>query len=319
MVGKLDLVAVGRAYTDLVAEVSPAFFQKYNIPLDSGLALSVEQLQAMQNELVSPKLLAGGSAANTVSIVAALGGTAGFFGKVYNDQTGNFFLEDFKRRGVEMCCAPYSDEDGMSALCLVLTTSTGQRSFAYNSGCADRFLKKEFQQFDFNRADHFLIDAYLLIGSPATPVIVEAIGCAKGKTKIVINLQDIPSWNEHRGMASLIFDQADIIIGNEAEQEAFARALKAAFKPEQIIITTKGDRGAQAIFQNMHFNVNAEKPASMMDSVGAGDAFTGGFLKGLSRKMDIENSLKLATKTATAILCEVGGRPTKSLAHLVPT
>ena len=45
--------------------------------------------------------VSGGSAANTMAGVAALGGTAGFVGKVADDPLGQVFIHDIRASGVE--------------------------------------------------------------------------------------------------------------------------------------------------------------------------------------------------------------------------
>ena len=58
----------------------------------------------------------------------------------------------------------------------------------------------------------------------------------------------------------------------------------------------------------------SENHQSIVDSTGAGDAFAGGFLYGLSQNMSLPAAGKLAALTAAEIIRIWGGRPEKSLA-----
>jgi sugar/nucleoside kinase (ribokinase family) len=48
----------------------------------------------------APVPASGGSVANTIAGLAALGATAGFLGKTGNDRLGDFFKQDLLKRNV---------------------------------------------------------------------------------------------------------------------------------------------------------------------------------------------------------------------------
>ncbi|MDD5585514.1 MAG: adenosine kinase [Alphaproteobacteria bacterium] len=311
---KYCAVAAGRTFTDIIAHVTHAFLDEHGIPLDAGKAFDAETLQHIRSHLKDAQMAAGGTAANAISIVAALGGKAGFFGKVGRDDVGRFFLDDFDQRGVKLCCDPLAAE-GMSATCLCLLTEDGQRSFATHHGCADSYSPGDFAGFDFAAAEFFMIDAELLTRSAAEPVIREAFSAAKGKTRLVVSLHNVNAWLEegHGERARFIAGMADLVIGNEAEQTSFQKAVPLPHKPGQLVVTTMGARGAEARSQTETVSVPGQKPPVFVSSVGAGDAFTAGLLFGLSRNAGIGESLQLGVRSALAILGEIGARPTRPM------
>jgi len=310
---KYCVVAVGRAYTDVIADVSKDFLEKRNIPFDAGREFDIPALRKIQSELKNPRMVAGGSSANTVAVLAALGGKAGFFGKVCHDEMGDFFLEDFRKRGVSLCCDPFDHQGTMSAVCLVLLTKSGHRSFVMGTNCAEDFSIKDFRSFDFRSTDFFLIDVQLLSDGKAPAVIRDAIEYAQDKTKIVFSFHNVNIWKDQQHIARYIVEKADILIGNDAEQTLFHNVLKLQHPPHQIIVTTKGENGVEARVGNKHIDIPGDRPKHFVSSVGAGDSFLAGFLFGLSKGLSLEASLKYGVKTALAILEEVGARPTHSL------
>jgi sugar/nucleoside kinase (ribokinase family) len=320
---KFIVVAAGRAYTDVVARVNPDFLKKYNIPADSQRECTVAMIQQIQAELLQEELIvAGGSSANIAAMVTTLGGKAGFFGKVYDDDTGNNFIHDLQSRNVEFCCNHYDKTVKMSGTCLVLLTHE-LRSFVYNTGCSDNFLATDFDQFDFSTAYFFLIEAHLLTSPVAKKNIAKALELAKEKSRIVINLHGIVLWdNEHIESARLIAATADIVIGNEMEHQAFDAAERLFQLPRlitQIKVITKAEQGAEAIqlgAQNYH--APAIPPIKLVSTVGAGDAFCGGLLFCLARGSGIQESLIGGTVTASIILEQTGARlsPSHSLKDL---
>jgi sugar/nucleoside kinase (ribokinase family) len=319
---KFNVVAVGRACTDIVAHVDKEYLKLYHIPCNGQRQVTTSEMQEMREHLLAPETVGGGPSANTVADVTALGGKAGFFGKINaHEIANNFFLNDLNERGIVLCCNPAVNAEASSAFCLVLLTDH-HRSFAFNPGCADDYAIKDFAQFDFTSTDFFLIEAHLLTSANAMPAVLKALEFAQSKCQIVVNLHGILSWKGLFTVATVIAEHADIIIGNQSEQMAFAqirRMYQRTADTAQLFVSTKGENGAEAIKTgDRSWHVNAISPAQLVSTVGAGDAFIAGFLMGLSTGLDIAESLNRGVHCAAAILEELGARPpvARSLNHL---
>ncbi len=307
-VRKFDVVAAGRAFTDVIARVPAGFLEKWDIPRDAGREFDAATMRAIRASLQAPVMAAGGTGANMAATFAALGGRAGFFAKTGRDETGFFFLKDFEERGVALCCDPYI-EGGASAVCLVLLTEDGFRSFATSSGCADSFEAGDFRNFDFASTRFFVVDAELLTLSSSSGVLLEAMDFAKGKTRLVVNLHNNRAWPDFPDVARYIAGNADIVIGNADEFASFSEVMALPHSPEQAVVTTHGTDGVTAFHGGASFSVPAHRPERFVSSVGAGDAFMAGFLFGLSNGADIEKSLRCGIRAAVAVLKETGARP----------
>ena len=190
-----------------------------------------------------------------------------------------------------------------------------ESQFAYNVGYADKFGTKDFDPALFGAADFFLVEAFLLARPSAEIAVIGAMETAKGKTRIVVNLQHIPSWKNYTRQAQAIIELADIIIGNDNEQNLFRQVMDAPGLPQQMIVTTMAERGAELRMGAKRFSV-AAYPCRIANGIGAGDAFAAGFLLGLSKGWDANESLNAGARAASAILEEISARPTKSLSHL---
>ncbi len=317
---KFSVVAVGRAYTDVIAHVTQNFLDFHGIPVNGSLGCSASKLQEICSKVEPLQIIPGGPSANTAATIVSLGGTAGFFGNVHNDDNGLKFLEDFTSRGVALSCSPHHNAFQMSATCLVLLSGEN-RSIVYNEGCADSFAKDDFNKFDFLSANFFLIEAYLLTESSAKSIIMGAINQAQNRSNIVVNLQGIMSWNMCTEELQYINSKADVIIGNQEEQAAYSCAknlIRANHKSSQLVITTKGAAGAMvAQDDRVLLEIAASAPNHFVSSVGAGDAFIAGFLLSQSRGLSIKESMSNATQVATCILEEAGGRSARSIVDLI--
>src|SRR3546814_6113889 len=71
--------------------------------------------------------ISGGSAANTLAGMAALGMKCGLIGQVCDDQLGGVFTHDIRSLGIDYRTEPRSGEPS-TARCLILVTPDAQRT-----------------------------------------------------------------------------------------------------------------------------------------------------------------------------------------------
>jgi sugar/nucleoside kinase (ribokinase family) len=76
---------------------------------------------------------------------------------------------------------------------------------------------------------------------------------------------------------------------------------------DQILILTDGERGSYLYYQNNVIHQEAIKPKKIVDSTGAGDAFTSGFLSSYFKEKNPIKALKTASEYASRILEKMGG------------
>ncbi len=306
---KYCVVAAGRAFTDIIAHVPDGFIESRGIPKDAGIEFDPNSLSQILSLLRDPVMSAGGTGANMAASIAALGGKAGYFGKVGHDEAGKFFLKDFEKRGVDLCCDPYV-ENGSSAVCLVILTEDGHRSFVTSSGCADAFTQNDFKDFDFSSTHFFSIDAELLITTSIAPLYFEVIEQAKRNTRIVVNTHNVRTWKEHVNAAKFTANYADVIIGNRDEYASLQEVVPLPSGADQLIVTTYGTEGVVSLQGGVSLFEPAIKPEEFVSSVGAGDAFMAGFLFGLSNNLNVKKSLDCGIQSAVAVLGQTEARPT---------
>src|SRR3546814_4090053 len=84
----LDVVCIGNALVDVRAKADHAFLTTHGIP--KGSMTLIDEARALQlYDAMGPAVeVSGGSAGNTATGVASLGGRAAFLGKVRDDQLG---------------------------------------------------------------------------------------------------------------------------------------------------------------------------------------------------------------------------------------
>ncbi len=112
--------------------------------------------------------------------------------------------------------------------------------------------------------------------------------------------QSIPAW-EAEELARAI-SRARMLISNEYELSMIMNntglSVVRMLRSVNVIITTKGDRGADIITRRGMVAVPAIPTDNAVDPTGAGDSFRGGLLAGLVRGLPVQRAVQMGTVCA---------------------
>src|SRR6185295_8017766 len=98
---RLDVLTIGNAIVDVIAETTDAFLQAEGLTKNSMRLIDAEEAERLYSHMGPAREVSGGCAGNTAAGIAAFGGRAGFVGGVANDQLGAFYRHDLNAIGVE--------------------------------------------------------------------------------------------------------------------------------------------------------------------------------------------------------------------------
>jgi adenosine kinase len=107
-------------------------------------------------------------------------------------------------------------------------------------------------------------------------------------------------------------DGAALVMCNDYELELIRQ--KTGFGEAEILahadglVVTKGEKGCTIILDGQQVDVAAVTPSRIVDPTGVGDAFRGGFLKGMARGADAVVSARLGAVAAAYALEHLGGQ-----------
>jgi adenosine kinase len=73
------------------------------------------------------------------------------------------------------------------------------------------------------------------------------------------------------------------------------------------VVVTKGEKGASIVLRDRSIDIPAVTPAAIVDPTGVGDAFRGGFMKGMAAAADFETCGRLGSVAAAYALEHMGG------------
>ena len=321
-----DVVAIGNAIVDVIARADDGFIAENGLRKGSmQLLFSTEEAEALYERMGPGIETSGGSAANTLAGLAALGLDCGFIGQVADDQLGQVFTHDMRSQGVRFDTAPRPGEPP-TARCLIVVTPDGQRTMNTFLG-ASRFLPASALSLDLIAdASILYLEGYLWDPEEPRAAMRRAIEAAKqAGRRVAFTLSDVFCIERHRAdFLKLIEDGAiDILFANENELlsleqgEDFEAAVAAVAARVPLLVVTRSEHGAIAVKNGERAEVPAEPVEAVVDTTGAGDLFAAGFLAGQARGRSLEESLTIGAICAAEVISHVGPRPQADIRKLV--
>ena len=131
----LDLIGIGNAIVDVLAQVDDAFLESESLAKGGMALIDAERAASLSQAVAAERELSGGSVANTMVGLADLGGRAAFIGKVGTDSLGETFRTELTKTGVDFL-TPDAQSGPPTAQCVVLVTPDAQRTMnTYLGAC----------------------------------------------------------------------------------------------------------------------------------------------------------------------------------------
>jgi sugar/nucleoside kinase (ribokinase family) len=323
---RLDVLAIGDAVVDVIAAAEDGFLESERLVKGSMQVLDAEGATRLYAHMRHARETSGGSAANTMAGVAALGRRAGFVGQVANDQLGEIFAHDIRALGVEFLTPPRSGGEP-TGRCLILVTPDAQRTMNTFRGAAHELSVEALDRAQIEGSAILYLEAYLWRSEGPRTAMKEAVRIAHAAgRKVALTLSDIACIGPHRQdfMALIDAGAIDLLFANEAEIMSLADLpeLEAAIASVQdkvpLLVVTCGADGALAVENGRRITTPiARIGAGVVDTTGAGDLFAAGVLAGLAEGRGLGDALKMGSIAAAEVISHFGARPEADLRALV--
>lgn len=305
-----SVLGIGNALVDLIYKLpSDQVLRDLRLPKGSMTLVDPQRARNIQEYLhsVSPTLSTGGSASNTISSIASLGGRCGFIGRTgKNDPHGLFYTSDLENHGIR---AHFSQSEIQTGTAITLMSPDTERTFATCLGAAATLCAEDLDPAVFEGYDYFHVEGYLVQNYP---LLETAISMAK-RAGLAVSL-DMASYNvvvEHRGFIGEMLERGvDIVFANEEEAEAYTgkkelEALLELSRQVPTAIVKLGPRGSIVMDKGRLHVISAES-VEKIDSNGAGDSYAAGFLYGKSIGLSTQACGEIASTVATEVVKVVG-------------
>jgi sugar/nucleoside kinase (ribokinase family) len=304
------IIGMGNALVDVLVRIDDdSLLEKLHLPKGSMQLIQEDTLSEIRKYTSGMKIhrSTGGSAGNTVCALAALGANPGFIGKIGQDETGAFFGDTLRQRGVNALLATCDLPSGIAS---TFISTDGERTFGTYLGAAATLRAEDLSRKMFAGYNYLYIEGYLLQDHG---LMLRAVQLAKEEGLQVC--LDMASYNvveaERDFFDQLIVKYVDIVFANESEALAYTgkaphEALEEIASKCSIAVVKTGKEGSLVKKGTEVIQLLSCPVDNVLDTTGAGDFYAAGFMYGLTCGYSLEKCVQISTILATAVIQEVG-------------
>lgn len=318
------LVGIGNAVVDVIAQADDAFLAEMGI--EKGIMQLVERDRAedLYSRMEAGVQMPGGSVANTIAGAGALGLDTAFIGRVRNDAPGRFYAGAMNDAGIDFVNAPAPDGKLPTSRSMIFVSPDGERSMNTYLGISAELGPADVPAAVTERAQIMFLEGYLFDKPAGKAAFLEAARqCRAGGGMPGIAISDPFCVDRHReDFLSLIENEMDFVIGNEAEIRALYRNGDLESDLAQVgsicplVICTRSGDEVSIVSEGSRIDIPVEK-VRPVDATGAGDQFAAGFLYGMATGRDLETCAQIGIICAREVISHVGPRPEADLRVLL--
>ncbi|MGW0698297.1 carbohydrate kinase family protein [Streptomyces sp. NPDC002867] len=276
---------------------------------------------------LSLRVLPGGGPANTAVALARLGTPARFLTRLSQDVFGRLFRAHLEASGVDLSGAVRAAEP--STLAVAELDDRGQAAYSFHAeGTADwQWTRAELAAAGPDGTACLHSGSLALVRDPGAPAVEEFLTRAAATATVSVDpnvrpllvrpevyRERLPRWCATADILRLSEEDLELLLPGTTPDRACDTWHAAGVR---LVVVTRGSRGALASLDGERVAVLAPA-ARVVDTVGAGDSFTAGFLHHLGsrgllggrldglRVEDVADACAFAVRVA-ALTCAVAG------------
>src|SRR6056297_2630236 len=279
---KYQAVGIGNAVVDVISQCDDAFLARMGIDKGVMQLIETERAEFLYENMTDRWQAPGGSVANTIAGLGALGLSTGFIGRVSDDELGHYYAAAMAEVGTDFVNAPRGDGALPTSRSMIFVSPDGERSMNTYLGVST----------ELDEGD-----------------VPEAVAGKAG-----ITLSDPFCVERHRADFRGLLRELDYVIGNEHEwcalyeTEDLGAALEQAAQESGLIVCTRSGHdvvlveGAETVTVPVH-------RVEPVDTTGAGDQFAAGLLYGLATGQPLHVAGRMGCIAAAEVIGHYGARP----------
>ena len=289
LVSSPEVAILGAAALDWVARVK-------ELPRRDGIVFADEY-----------KPMPGGTGGNVAEGLTRLGHPARFLGKLGDDEGGRILKQAFDEAGVDLSGTSIIAGE-RSASCFIAIDALGERQIFCLGGVALYEKAAELSSSWFESIKVLMIaDAY-------QETALYAIKNIGKNGKVVFNPGGLMA-NSGVEFLAPILKLTDILIVSPVEAEAMTGKKDPEVsnnelqkRGPQVVMQTLGAKGALVTVKDRSQHIPAYPVENVIDTTGAGDAFTSGAIAGILEGMDWQDCALVGCATASIKIAHLGAR-----------
>jgi hypothetical protein len=311
---KYDVFGMCNALFDLQVEVEDEQLKDLGYAKGGMFLIGPEQQSALISTVRESVVntAPGGSGANSVYAVNQLGGKAVFTSHVADDDFGAKYRNGLEDLGVK---ANLGVGGASTGVCVVLITPDSERTMCTHLGSSIELKPEDVVEDDVRDSEYLYVTAYLWDQQSQKEAVLKAMRAAnRSGTKVALSLSDPFCVERHKDeILQLVRSHVDLLIGNAEEamlllgadnKEDAARGLS---EYSDLAVVTDGANGSYIVQDGnlKHLEATKIKP---VDTTGAGDAYAGALLTGITQGKPLDETVQRASKMAAKVVAQFGPR-----------
>ena len=320
----VDVLGLGNSLIDIIAVTDDAYLIGQDMAKGAMTLIEEDRAEALYAARHSPKIVSGGSAANTIVGVASFGVSAAYIGKVKQDELGATFGRDLNSTGVSYATAMAAQGPG-TGRCFVYVTPDGERTMNTFLGASTYLSPDDVDEARVRSARFVYLEGYMWDRPAAKEAFRKAgrIAHAAG-ARVALTLSDAFCVDRFRGefIDLMRTKVVDTVFANTDEAlslyrtSALSEALDAFSAEGVCAVVTRSEKGSVIVEGAERTEAPAHPIGRLVDTTGAGDLFAAGYLAGLARGLPPSQCAGLAALAASEVIQHLGARPETSLRKL---
>ncbi len=323
-VDDIEVLGLGNSLVDILAHADDDYLSAQEMAKGAMTLIDEDRAEALYAARIDPRVISGGSAANTIVGVASFGLKAAYIGKVKHDPLGEAFAADIRSTGVKFSTPP-AEHGPATGRCFIYVTPDGERTMNTYLGASTYLSPPDVDEALVRAARVVYLEGYMWDRPAAKSAFQKAGKIARDAgRRVALTLSDSFCVDRFRGefidlmrskTVDTIFANTDEVL-SLYETPHLDEALDALRAEGVLGAVTRSEKGCVVVEADKTWEVPAFPIANLVDTTGAGDMFAAGFLAGLARGADMTTCGRLGALAAAEIIQHLGARPNVSLNRL---
>lgn len=311
---KYDVYGLGNPLVDVIVHVDDELHRELGLEKGTMNLVDMERQSLILDKTKSktPLIALGGSCANSMVMIAQLGGKAAFCGNLGNDELAKEYQDQLIKAGVD---SHTSAGMGMTGSTVILVAPDAERTMNTHLGQCQELTKEAVNLEAIKLSKYLYVEGYLWDTPKQQEAVLHALQHAKEHgVQIALSLSDAFVVSRHKdAFSKLLQDYVDLVFCNEME----AGHMTDETDPEKMIeklhqwvphvVLTLGKNGSRVMLDGQTYQIDAVT-VDAIDTTGAGDSFAAGYLFGLTQGYEIHEAGRLASNSAAAVVAQMGPR-----------
>ncbi|ARJ69846.1 adenosine kinase [Paracoccus contaminans] len=315
-----QVIGIGNAIMDVIASVTDDALERLGVRKGIMQLIDRERSDALTAAAGAsgqgPRLVPGGSVANTLAGLGRLGLTTAFIGRVADDDLGRSYAQGMAADGTDFVNPPVPGGSLPTSRSIIHVTPDGERSMNTYLGISAELGPAEVDPSLFSGGTWLFLEGYLFDKDQGKAAFLKAAqACHAAGGQAGIALSDPFCVDRHRGdFRRLLSGPMDYVIGNEHEwqslfqTEDLAEALQRASALCGTVICTRSGEDA-ILIRGTERAVVPVRRITPVDATGAGDQFAAGLIHGLVTGRPLAVAGRMGCIAAAEVIGHVGARP----------